>query len=171
MRGFWMVREPMHRSLLEGVGNVGGSRKLELLQDARLLFYVVGWEEPFGLAPHEALACGTPVLASPYGALAEYIRDGENGFHVSSYRRALQRVREVMGMSADEVAEMSARCRHSAFRIEDCVDGYLDLYERILADRWLYPPERARTLRLRGFNFRRLKRGRRRIRRYPFRLG
>jgi glycosyltransferase involved in cell wall biosynthesis len=171
MRGFWMIRERFNRTRLEAAGDVGGSRKLQLLQDARLLFYVVGWEEPFALAAHEALACGTPVLASPFGALPEYIREGENGFLVSSYREALDRVRETLTMSADQIAGMATRCRRSAFRIERCVDRYLELYQKVLADRWLYPPERASSLRLRGLNARRLRRGRRRIRRYPFKLG
>jgi glycosyltransferase involved in cell wall biosynthesis len=35
--------------------------------------------EPLGLAAVEALACGTPVIASNTGGLPEVVRDGENG--------------------------------------------------------------------------------------------
>ena len=35
--------------------------------------------EPLGLAAVEALACGTPVIASNVGGLREVVRDGENG--------------------------------------------------------------------------------------------
>jgi glycosyltransferase involved in cell wall biosynthesis len=35
--------------------------------------------EPLGLAAVEALACGTPVVASKVGGLREVVRDGENG--------------------------------------------------------------------------------------------
>jgi glycosyltransferase involved in cell wall biosynthesis len=35
--------------------------------------------EPLGLAAVEALACGTPVVASNVGGLREVVRDGENG--------------------------------------------------------------------------------------------
>ncbi len=35
--------------------------------------------EPLGLAAVEALACGTPVIASNTGGLREVVRDGENG--------------------------------------------------------------------------------------------
>jgi D-inositol-3-phosphate glycosyltransferase len=35
--------------------------------------------EPLGLAAVEALACGTPVVASSVGGLREVVRDGENG--------------------------------------------------------------------------------------------
>ncbi len=40
--------------------------------------------ESFGLVALEAMAMGTPVIASEVGGLAFLIRDGENGFHVPS---------------------------------------------------------------------------------------
>lgn len=36
------------------------------------------WDEPFGLVPLEAMACGTPVVATGTGGSAEFLRDGEN---------------------------------------------------------------------------------------------
>jgi D-inositol-3-phosphate glycosyltransferase len=38
--------------------------------------------ESFGLVALEAMACGTPVIASETGGLAFLIKDGETGFHV-----------------------------------------------------------------------------------------
>ena len=36
------------------------------------------WDEPFGLVPVEAMACGTPVVATANGGSAEFLADGSN---------------------------------------------------------------------------------------------
>lgn len=73
-----LLREPG----VSMTGPVGGREKAELLANARALLSPVDWEEPFGLAPVEAMACGTPVIAYPRGALRETVVDGETGFLV-----------------------------------------------------------------------------------------
>jgi D-inositol-3-phosphate glycosyltransferase len=45
--------------------------------------------ESFGMVALEAMACGTPVIASEVGGLAFLVRDGETGFHVPDRDPAL----------------------------------------------------------------------------------
>jgi len=45
---------------------------------ADAVLFPVQWEEPWGLVPLEAMAVGTPVVASGAGGSSEFLRDGEN---------------------------------------------------------------------------------------------
>lgn len=45
---------------------------------ADALLFTSTWQEPFGLVPLEAMAVGTPVIATGTGGSAEFLRDGVN---------------------------------------------------------------------------------------------
>ena len=91
--------EPMLESPdVTRIDAVGGAEKPDLLGKAQALLSPVDWEEPFGLAPVEAMACGTPVIAYPRGALTETVVDGETGFLVQSEQgivEAMSRLGEI----------------------------------------------------------------------------
>lgn len=46
--------------------------------DADVFVFPSEWEEPFGLVPLEAMACGTPVIATGTGGSGEFLRHGAN---------------------------------------------------------------------------------------------
>src|SRR5205823_908063 len=46
--------------------------------DADVFVFPSEWQEPFGLVPIEAMACGTPVVATGTGGSGEFLRDGYN---------------------------------------------------------------------------------------------
>jgi glycogen(starch) synthase len=50
----------------------------ERYREADVLVFPSEWDEPFGLVPLEAMACGVPVVATGTGGSGEYLRDGEN---------------------------------------------------------------------------------------------
>jgi glycosyltransferase involved in cell wall biosynthesis len=60
---------------------------VDLYNRARLLVYAP-YLEPFGLAPLEAMACGTPVVAVREGGVRESVRDGETGVLVERDEQA-----------------------------------------------------------------------------------
>jgi len=74
------VVEPLLGSDVEFLGEVGGSQKLDLLAGARCLLNPIAWPEPFGMVMIEAIACGTPVVATPMGAMSELVDEGVTGF-------------------------------------------------------------------------------------------
>ncbi len=61
------------------VGEVSGAPKWALYAGARALLFPIQWEEPFGLVMIEAMACGTPVVATCRGSVPEIVVPGETG--------------------------------------------------------------------------------------------
>ena len=57
---------------------------LEIVKEARFLLFPSLLYETFGKAMIEAFSCGTPVIASRLGALAEVVEHGRTGFHVEA---------------------------------------------------------------------------------------
>lgn len=127
---------------VEYVGEADLALKNELLSRARCLLFPIQWEEPFGLVMIEAMACGTPVLAFPGGAVDEVVRDGVNGW-----------ICHDTGEMASRIAALDIRpsdCRqHVAthFSVDTMTDRYLAIYEQALrqARSERQPDRRART--------------------------
>jgi glycosyltransferase involved in cell wall biosynthesis len=69
------------------VGQVSQARMPALLRSADLLVHTALYE-PFGMAPLEAMACGTPVMATAGGAHEDEIVDGATGVLVRPGRPA-----------------------------------------------------------------------------------
>src|SRR4029078_1395397 len=57
--------------------------KADLLSRAKAVLFPIDWDEPFGLVMTEAMACGTPVIATPRGSVPEVIDDGVAGLMVA----------------------------------------------------------------------------------------
>lgn len=66
----------------EYVGEADATRKRELFARAAALLFPIQWEEPFGMVMIEAMACGTPVIATRRGSVPEVVDDGRTGFVV-----------------------------------------------------------------------------------------
>lgn len=62
------------------IGPVNDEQKQELLSNADALLFPIRWDEPFGIVMVEALACGTPVIATRRASTLEVIDHGVTGW-------------------------------------------------------------------------------------------
>jgi glycosyltransferase involved in cell wall biosynthesis len=116
-----------HRNI-SYVGNLSGARKMNFIAQAKALLFPIDWEEPFGMAVIEALACGTPVVAMKRGAMPEIIQHGVNGFlaeNEKEFADYMLRVDEI----DPEVCRKSVEERFSA---EGMAKSYIDRYEEVI---------------------------------------
>lgn len=67
------------------VGRVDPPERDRLLAGAAALVYPLLYPEPFGLVIIEAMACGTPVLATALGAVPELVEPGLTGYLAPSW--------------------------------------------------------------------------------------
>ena len=124
--GYWEQEIAPHlgRDGIEYIGPVDDGQKNKLLGRAAAMIVPIEWDEPFGIVFVESLACGTPVISCPRGALPEIVGGGEHGFLVCSAEEGVSAVRHLGEISR-------AGCRQHAkdsFSQKVVVSHYETLY-------------------------------------------
>lgn len=115
------------------VGEVSGASKWRLYAEARALLFPIQWPEPFGLVMIEAMAAGTPVVATRRGSVPELVEPGVTGAVVAPEgdpASLAAGVAEALALDPAAVAA-HARARFGAARM---VEAYEALYEGVLAE-------------------------------------
>jgi len=110
------------------IGPVGGEHRNALLGGAYALLHLVNFEEPFGFSVVEAMACGTPVVASRRGSMPELVDNARTGFLVDNVEEAVLAVKRAAGLNRYAVREEAV----TRFGRDRMVDGYLDVYGRVM---------------------------------------
>jgi glycosyltransferase involved in cell wall biosynthesis len=112
---------------IEMLENVTHEVKVDRLRRARGMIFPIRWPEPFGLVMVEAMACGTPVVTTNWGAAPELVEDGVTGFRrdgTDELVTAVGRLGELDSLACRErVAER--------FSSEAMVSGYGALYHEV----------------------------------------
>jgi glycosyltransferase involved in cell wall biosynthesis len=109
------------------IGPAGFARKRRLLTAAKCLLVPSLVPETSSLVSMEALACGTPVIAFPSGALAEIVEHGRTGYLVRDALEMAEAIRQVERIDPLE-CRRAARERFSATRM---LEQYFGMYRRL----------------------------------------
>jgi glycosyltransferase involved in cell wall biosynthesis len=118
---------PRCNDAIRFIGPVGLLRKRRLLSAARCLLVPSLAPETSSLVTMEALACGTPVIAFPSGALPEIVEHGRTGFLVKDEREMADAIVAAGTLSSDVCIETARR----RFPVERMVQSYFDMYHRL----------------------------------------
>ncbi|MGH9721891.1 MAG: glycosyltransferase family 4 protein [Bryobacteraceae bacterium] len=110
------------------IGPVGPERRSALLGGARALLHLISFAEPFGLSMVEAMACGTPVIATPLGAVPEVVVHETTGFHVKNLDSAVAAVHRVRDLDRKSIRLHV----DSKFSRDRMVDDYITVYKQVL---------------------------------------
>ena len=122
--------EPFLSEHIKYLGSVNDLDKRILLSKAKALIVPNRWEEPFGLMNAEALACGTPIIATNKGSLKEIILNGKTGFLCDNYGELSEAIRNVDYLSRKF-------CRADAikrFSLKTYINQTEKIYKKILGD-------------------------------------
>lgn len=121
--------EPLLGPDVEFVGEIDDAHKAEFLGGAVALLFPIDWPEPFGLVMIEAMACGTPVIATPCGSVPEVVDHGVTGFVVGP-DDASEAVRRVGSLDRN-VVRAAFEQRFTSSRM---ATDYVRIYENLIAN-------------------------------------
>jgi glycosyltransferase involved in cell wall biosynthesis len=116
---------------VEFIGEIGYSEKNEFLGNAAALLFPIAWPEPFGIVMIEAMACGTPVIAYPFGSVPEVIEDRVSGYLVSDLAGAVDAVKQIGKIDRRKVRKHF----ENNFTADRMALDYLKIYERMVSRR------------------------------------
>jgi glycosyltransferase involved in cell wall biosynthesis len=110
------------------VGRVAAEERNRLLAGAVALLFPLVYPEPFGLVLLEAMACGTPVLATSVGAVPEIVEPGTTGFLSPSWEGLAELVSAAAALDRATVRRVASQ----RFDVALMVDRHEALYRRIV---------------------------------------
>lgn len=94
--------------------------------------------EALGISIMEAMAAGLPVVAGNVGGIPELVTPGVTGelFHPPDHEELARKLVAVLGAAPERLQAMSGAAREAAaaMRMEQSLEEYIGLYDRLLED-------------------------------------
>ena len=110
------------------IGPVTASERAAVLANAHALLHLIDFDEPFGYSVVEAMACGTPVIATRRGSMPELIDDGTTGYLVQTIAEAIEAVHVADRLDRNRVRSVAVE----RFDVARMVDQYVAVYAEVL---------------------------------------
>lgn len=110
------------------LGEVSEKEKFKILRKAYALLNPIRWQEPFGLVPIEAMASGTPVVATTRGSMPEVIDNNKSGILAKTHRDLLLALENVGKLDRKLVRKVG----EERFNYKRMVDEYEEVFRKIL---------------------------------------
>lgn len=122
------VKPYLKKGKIENVGFLSKDKLSDFLGGAKALLFPIQWEEPFGLAMIEAMACGTPVIAFNRGSVPEVVKHNKTGFIVNGEKEMRGAIKSIDKINREDCRKYIEK----NFTIEKMADGYEEAYYRIM---------------------------------------
>jgi glycosyltransferase involved in cell wall biosynthesis len=110
------------------LGGIDFTRKRRLLSAARCLLVPSLVAETSSLVTIEALACGTPVVAFPAGALADIVEPGVTGFLVNDADEMAEAIHRADALDRERCREVARR----KYSLDRMVEAYFAAYRHLV---------------------------------------
>lgn len=114
------------------VGPADIQKRKELLGGASVLLAPTLYIEPFGGIAVEAMLCGTPVVATPWGAFAETVREGISGALFHTIPEGAEAVLRAMELDRGEVRKWAEQ--YSIWNVRHQYDRWLNQIHGLQCD-------------------------------------
>ena len=120
--------EPHLSDDIRYLGPVTALERSAVLGNAHALLHLIDFDEPFGYSVVEAMACGTPVIATRRGSMPELIDDGITGYLVQTIAEAIAAVHVADRLDRNRVRSVAVE----RFDVARMVEQYVAVYAEVL---------------------------------------
>lgn len=112
---------------IEYVGPIHGKQRSVFMRNALCSIMPTNFIEPFGGSGVEGLLCGTPLIATDYGAFTETVKPGFNGFRCKTLQEWLEAIDSAHTLDRRAIAD-AARATYS---LEACGAMYDKVFQQV----------------------------------------